>query len=87
MSTQQLAAAADDLVRQVRDTGQAVMVTDDGEPAAVLVTPAEFAVLREHRRFVAAVEEGLADARAGRTLSTNELKASLEAERGPIQWQ
>ena len=87
VSTHQLAAGADALVKRVRDTGQAVMVTDNGEPAAVLVTPAEFAALREHRRFVAAVEEGLTDAEAGRVMTTDELKASLEAELGPIAWQ
>lgn len=87
MSAEQLAAGADEFVKHVRDTGQAVMVTDNGAPVAVLVTPGEFAVLQERRRFLAAIEEGLADADAGRTVTTDELKASLEHELGPIAWQ
>jgi hypothetical protein len=47
----------------------------------------EFAALREHRRFSAAIGEGLADVDAGRVLTTQELKKSFEAEFGPIAWQ
>jgi prevent-host-death family protein len=87
VSTRQLAEDAAGLVKHVRDSGQAVMVVEDGEPAAVLVTAAEFALLREQRRFLAAIDEGLADVDAGRVMTTDELKQSLEAEFGPIAWQ
>lgn len=53
----------------------------------MLVDAQEFALLREHKRFVAAIEDGLADANAGRVLSTQDLKKSLETEFGPIAWQ
>jgi len=87
VSASQLAAQASALVKGVRETGQPVVVTEDGEPAAVLVTPAEFAAIGEHRRFVAAVEQGLADVEAGRIVTTEELKRGLEAELGPIAWR
>jgi len=87
VSTAELAAGAAAVIASVRDTGQAVIVTQNGEPAAVLVSSAEFALLQEHRRFVAAVEEGLADVDAGRVLTTEELKLSLEAQLGPLAWR
>jgi hypothetical protein len=71
----------------VHDTGEAVVVLQGGEPAAVLICATEFAALREHRRFLAAIGEGLADLNAGRVLTTQELKKSFEAEFGPIAWQ
>ena len=51
------------------------------------MTPAEFALLQDQRRFVAAVEAGLSDVAAGRVLSTAELKRSLEAQLGPLAWR
>jgi predicted transcriptional regulator len=48
-------------------------------PAAVLIGATEFAALREHRRFLAAIGEGIADVNAGRVLTTQELKKSFEA--------
>ena len=66
---------------------KAVAVAQDGQPAAVLVDAEEFALLREHKRFVVAIEEGLADVNAGRVLSTQDLKKSLESEFGPIAWR
>lgn len=87
VSTTELSERAEELVRSVRDTGDAVVVLQGGEPAAVLVGATEFAALREHRRFLAAIGEGLADIDAGRVLTTQELKKSFEAEFGPIASQ
>ena len=87
VSASQLAAQAAALIREVRETGEPVLVTEDSELAAVLVTAEEFASITEHPRFVAAVSEGLADMEAGRVLTTDELKRSLEVELGPIAWR
>jgi prevent-host-death family protein len=87
VSSSEFAADATSHVRHVQDTGEPVVVTEDGEPAAVLVSAAEFAELRERSRFVATVEEGLDDVAAERTMTTAELKRSLEKELGPIAWR
>ncbi len=47
-------------------TGRAVVITQNGKPAGVLASPTVFDELTERKRFVAAVEEGLRDAEAGR---------------------
>lgn len=59
-------AKAADLLRRVAETGQPLVITQNGKAAGVLLSPAEFDRLSEQARFIAAVEEGLADADAGR---------------------
>ncbi len=51
---------------RLREQRRAVVITQNGRPAAVLVTPEEYDRLQEHGRFVSAVAEGLADVEAGR---------------------
>lgn len=46
-----------------------------------------FVELSERARFVAAVQDGLDDVAAERTMTTAELKSSLERELGPIAWR
>jgi prevent-host-death family protein len=87
ISTTELSERAAELVTRVHETGDAVIVVQNGEPAAVLIDASEFAALREHRRFLDAVRVGLADVEAGRVLTTPEIKKSLEAEFGPIAWR
>src|SRR6186713_2574610 len=79
VSTTELSERAEELVRSVHDTGDAVVVLQGGEPAAVLIGATEFAALREPRRFLAAIGEEPADVNAGRVLTTQELKKSFEA--------
>lgn len=62
-------AQAAEWLRKVGDTGAPVVVTQNGRPAGVLLSPRAFDELTEQARFVAAVEEGLLDADAGRVHS------------------
>jgi PHD/YefM family antitoxin component YafN of YafNO toxin-antitoxin module len=59
-----------------------VVITQNGKPAAVLITPEEYDEVQEHRRFLSAIQEGLDDVTAGRTFSDEELDAELETELG-----
>jgi prevent-host-death family protein len=59
-------AQAAEWLRKAGETGAPVVVTQNGKPAGVLLSPKAFDELTEQARFVAAVEEGLADADAGR---------------------
>ena len=62
-------AQAAEWLRKVGETGSPVVVTQNGKPAGVLLSPQAFDDLTEQARFVAAVEEGIADADAGRVHS------------------
>jgi len=71
------------VMRKLRDTGRPTVITQNGRPSAVLITPADFDRLTYRERFIAAVEEGLADGDAGRVISDDELGAELVALYGP----
>ena len=59
-------AQAAEWLRRVGESGQPVVITQHGKPAGVLLSPQVFDRLMERTRFLEAVEEGLADAEAGR---------------------
>ena len=71
------------VLRQLHETQRPMVVTRNGRPAAVLITPDEFDRLRELDQFLDAVYEGLADSEAGRVIDdaalTTELDAALDS--------
>ena len=70
-------------LRHVAESGQPVVITQNGKPAGVLVSPSEYDRLTERQRFLESVALGLADAEAGRTMNTKELLRQLEERRLP----
>ena len=70
------------VIRGLRHLGRPVVITQNGKPAAVLVSPADFDRLSERARFIAAVQEGLADAEAGLLVDDRDLSRELDAEFG-----
>jgi len=75
-------ARASELVRGLRKHGRPMIVTQNGKPAAVMLSPEEFDRLCDSARFVTAVNEGLADLDAGRVVSDAELERSLDTAFG-----
>ena len=78
-------ARASELFRQLRQGRRPLIITLNGKPAGVLITPEEFDRMRERDRFVEAVTAGLADSAAGRVLDDEELGAALDAEFGSLE--
>lgn len=64
-----------------KGTGQPVLITQNGKPAAVLLSPVEYDRLQERQRFLESIAAGLEDAEAGRTMTTSEIKRRLAARR------
>ncbi|MEQ8818785.1 MAG: type II toxin-antitoxin system Phd/YefM family antitoxin [Sumerlaeia bacterium] len=63
------------LLQQLRDTGEPVILTSRGEPAAVLLDVAsyqELVDLRDRVQAMIGVREGLDDMKAGRSQSLEE---------------
>ena len=75
---------ATQLLRKLHASHRPLVITQNGKPAAVLITPDEFDRLHSHHRFLAALREGLADAEAGRVIDDDELTRALDAEFGPL---
>jgi prevent-host-death family protein len=76
---------ASSVLRKLRQSQRPVVITQNGKPAAVLITPEEFDQMRERDRFVAAVREGLADSKAGRVLEDDEVERILDERFGSLK--
>ena len=73
-------------VADVERTHERVTITRHGRPAAVLISPDDLAALEETLQIlgtpgaVDAIREGQADARAGRVVDNDELRARHRAQ-------
>ena len=65
------------MLREVQSTHRPVVITQNGQAAAVLISPADFDLLTEQVRFVDAVQRGLADVQQGRVLPDEDLDKEL----------
>lgn len=64
-------------LRRVQETGRPMVITQNGRPAAVVLSPSAYDELVrqvESKEDIAAIKQGLADAQAGRA---KEAKAAL----------
>jgi antitoxin YefM len=70
---------AANILERVNASSQPLLITQNGKPAGVLLSPAEFDRLQEQEtaRFVVAVNRGLHDADNEKTASTAQAKARL----------
>ena len=74
-------AQAAEWLKRIAETGQPLVITQNGKAAGVLLSPAQFDALSEQARFLAAVDAGLADAEAGRVHPHTEVVAKLTKRR------
>src|SRR5262245_20779789 len=75
-------AQAAEWLRRVVETGHPLVITQNGKAAGVLLSPVEFDRLCDRARFVSAVQEGVADADAGRLRDHDEVVARMRARFG-----
>lgn len=74
-------AQAAEWLRKADASSAPIVVTQNGRPAGVLLSPAAFDALQEKTRFVDAVRAGLEDVEAGRVLTTAALRKRLGLSR------
>jgi prevent-host-death family protein len=72
------------VLRDMKSSHAPVVITQNGKPTAVLLTPEEFDQLSEQARFVRAVQDGLEQAGAGQLISDEDLEKDLDKEFGPL---
>lgn len=65
---------------RLRKGHKPIIITEGGEPTAVLITLEDFERLHEHDRFVEAVREGLADSEAGRVVDDETFSREIDTE-------
>ena len=71
------------LIERIGASSQPLLITQNGKPAGVLLSPAEFDRIQEQEtaRFVASVNRGLSDADDGKIITTSQLKSRLGLKR------
>lgn len=78
----QFKARASEVLRRLRTAQRPIVITQNGRPSAVLITPEQFDEFNEQERFLQAVREGLSDADAGRIVDDQTLSADLDSHFG-----
>ena len=68
-------------MRSVQQSGQPVIITQNGRPAGVLLSPKDFDELRQSKLFIDSVRRGVEDASSGRVFDTERLRQELEKRR------
>jgi len=55
-----------------------LIITQNGKPAGVLISPKEFDKLRETKLFIDSISRGLSDSEKGDVFTTSQLKNALK---------
>jgi antitoxin YefM len=67
--------------KSLRNTGHPLIITQNGKPAGVLLSPNDYDELVYNKSFLDSVGRGITDADSGRTYRTKELRAALTSKR------
>lgn len=78
-------ARASEWLRRIAGSGHPLVITQNGKPAGVLLSPAAFDELAERQQFLAAVQEGMADEQAGRRHTSEEVFDAVEKRIAAIE--
>ena len=68
-------------LKDIQSTGQHLIITQNGKPADVLLSPSEYDELVHKNLFIDSVNRGLSDAESGNVISSNKLKKELTKRR------
>jgi len=69
---------ASKLLRQMQHSQRPIIITQNGRPAGVLISPAEFDLFSERSRFLQAVQSGLDDVAQGQVVADEDLDRVLD---------
>ncbi|MEK6287773.1 MAG: type II toxin-antitoxin system prevent-host-death family antitoxin [Acidobacteriota bacterium] len=72
-------ARASKIIGELADSKEPLVITQNGRPAAVLMSPAAFQELRERYEFLEAVAQGVADTEAGRVVDHKKVRRWLDS--------
>jgi len=67
--------------KNIQNTGHPLVITQNGKPAGVLISPSEYDELVHKKLFLDSVSRGLSDVESGKVYSTRELKEKLKERR------
>lgn len=64
-------------LKSINEKQHSVVITQNGRPAGVLLTPEEYDQLMYTQRFLSSIAEGLEDVENGNVYSTEQLREKL----------
>lgn len=65
-------------LKNLKNNGRPIIITQNGKPAAVVMSPEEFDNMQYTKRFRQSVNQGLKDIDSGNSFSTEQIKNKLE---------
>jgi len=68
-------------LKEIQNKRNSLIITQNGKPAGVLISPREFDELRETKLFIESISRGLSDSERGEVLSTSQLRNELQKRR------
>ena len=68
-------------LKEINNKRNSLIITQNGKPAGVLVSPAEFDDLRQTKHFIDSISRGLSDSEKGEVLSIVQVKKELQKMR------
>jgi antitoxin YefM len=67
--------------KNIQHTGHPLIITQNGKPAGVLLSPQDYDDLVYQQAFLDSVNRGITDAESGRTLRTKEIREIIKKRR------
>ncbi|MCX6151529.1 MAG: type II toxin-antitoxin system Phd/YefM family antitoxin [Ignavibacteriales bacterium] len=68
-------------LKEIQNKRNSLIITQNGKPAGVLISPAEFDELRQTKIFIDSISRGLSDSEKGEVFSTSQIKSELKKRR------
>jgi antitoxin YefM len=68
-------------LNSTKESGHPLVITQNGKPAAVVLSPEEFDKLSYTKDFMDSVKQGLLDINTGDSLNSDQLKKELKKQR------
>jgi len=68
-------------LNNIKSTGRPMVITQNGKPACVLISPDDFDELVYQKSLIESINRGLSDVEKGNVFTTKELRAELEKQR------
>ena len=64
-------------LKEIQENRNSLVITQNGKPAGVLISPIEFDELQQTRNFINSISRGLSDSEKGEVFSTSQIRAEL----------
>ena len=68
-------------LKEINNKRNSLIITQNGKPAGVLISPSEFDDLRQTKLFIESISRGLSDSEKEEIFSTSQLRNELQKSR------